>query len=683
MTYPTPLIMWTWQDEQVENHRVLDLALADIAATGFSGVLAMLRGCRYALSDPMVIDAARHATDRAHRLGLAFWFALDPRLDQGRLTALPAGPAAYLLVGRDAAGTLASETTVDGTGRYRVRLDYGPRSQHMLSQVAITVAPEAVEHAVAYRRATDGTVLASTVRDVTAGARLFVQRAAGYLEIFGRIDPPPDDGWYVLALPRCSSTYPDLGDDRVVEAMCEVYRAYHGAGVRLDGVFWDEIGYVTGFGEDRGRLPWSPSVVDAFAARYGADARAALPYLLLDDDAGRAARARQAYYAAVQDVVLAAQRRCHAQAQALWGAGVDSGIHQTWHQNADDLPHGTGDWWRGSAALSGGFTDVGDAERADTRDEVLAMTAVAAALARHHVQPRAFCNLWGVEYGGDVVDWWAHLLSAFGVGWLVHTYGPNGYIDHATGWGPGYPDHPTWERLGAVSDRIARLREIVDGALPATNLAVVYPIGTLARVGDASANALARDAQRVIATTVRLGLAADVISPDLFAGAEVRDGGLWVGTPRGRLRYDAVVYPHPSTLQPAESDRLDDLRTGGVPAVLIGQPPRESTDGAPPRPRRTAAMDDLDAALCDLPRLVHAPEGCVANLFQRPDGTSTVVATPSEPGVQVTGTVHAAELVAELSGLRGVAAVRVDAFGRPLDCWAYDGSVHVHSEIAR
>src|SRR5690606_15564461 len=61
VTYRTPLIMWTWQDEQVDDHRALDAALEDIAATGFAGALAMLRGCRYALSDPLVVDAARHA----------------------------------------------------------------------------------------------------------------------------------------------------------------------------------------------------------------------------------------------------------------------------------------------------------------------------------------------------------------------------------------------------------------------------------------------------------------------------------------------------------------------------------------------------------------------------------------------------------------------------------------------
>ena len=710
--YPTPLLAWTWQDAQIEQPALLDDALDDIATRGFSAVLAMLRGCRYAVGDPLVIAAAKHAAEAAHRRGLAFWFALDPRLDQGRLTALPGGRATYLLTGREASGALPCEGPIDAGGCYSVRIDYAaPRGQHMLSQVAFECDPVGVERVFAYRKSPDGTLLAGPPHDVTAGARLFVQRGAGYLEIFGRVPGLASAGWYALALPRCISTYPELGAETVRSAMLDLYRAYHSAGVVLDGVFWDEIGYVTGFGSDRCRLPYGEAIRAGFAARTGDDLAGALPHLLLDDGAGHATRVRRAYYAAVQDVVVATQERCYAEARRLWGAGVESGIHQTWHQDADDLPHGSGDWWRGSIALSGGFTDVGDADRTDQaehRDEILAMTVTAVSLARYHERPLAICNLWGVDYGEDgsrtpagVLDWWAHLLSAFGVAWLAHTYGPNGYVDRFTGWGPGYPDHPTWDRFGTVNGRVARLREITGGALPEANVAVVYPLETLARIGDARANTVARDAWRVVSRLIRRGIAVDVISPTLFAGGEVGDGGVCLPTPRGPRHYAAVVYPHPDTLQPAEVDQIEALRAIAVPVLLLGMSPRETTDGRPIDTARLSVgpsthgrrpspagylgdlIDDMGAGIGLLPRLVLAPPGAVANLFHRADGTTALVVVPSVFGTAVDGEVRAGPLKLELSGLTGVAAFRWDREGRPLERVVHDGAASVPEVVAR
>lgn len=684
--YPTPLIMWTWQDAQLEDPGLIDVALADIADHGFSGALAMLRGSRYPLSDPLVIEAACHAADTAHRMGLSFWFALDPRLDQGRLVAVDGGGARYLLTGATTAEPLACTTQVGEEGRYRVRLEYGePRPQHMLSHVAITFEPESIERVFAYRSTSDGTVVADTVRDITSEARLFVQRELGYVEIFGRLEG--GDGWRILALPRFGSTYPELGSDDVQAALIEIYRAYRRAGCELDGVFWDEIGYVTGYGNDGGYLPYGQAIREAFRRRHGDDLGSRLIYLVLDDDAGHAIRVRRDYYASVQEVVVVAQERCAAEARELWGRQVESGIHQTWHQDADDLPHGSGDWWLGSAALSGGFTDVGDAERVDQDDhldEVWAMVVTAVGLARHHERSLAFCNLWGVDYGEpdsrapmEITDWWGNLLSGFGVVWLAHTYGPNGYIDRRTGWGPGYPDHPAWDRHAHINRRIAEIRTFVSGALPEANVAVVYPVETLYAIGGARASPLARSAQGVISLLARHNVAVDVISPSIFASGEVREDGYWIRAPGGALRYTAVVYPHPETIQPAELLRLRELERVEIPTVLVGGTPRRSTGGeligeqwAP-----ASTIEDLGAIVDDLPRVVSAPPGAVANLFPRPEGTKSLLVLPATLGKSVHGEIRIGEIVAEVSDLKGIAAMRFDEAGRLLDHVVHDGRV--------
>jgi hypothetical protein len=689
------LIMWTWQDAQVDDPALVEAALGDIADRGFSGALAMLRGCRYELDDPAVVVAAGHAADQAHRAGMTFWFALDPRLVQGRLTALPGGRATFILTERTAT-EMPGETAVADDGRYRLRMSYRrPRSQHMLSQVAATFEPAGLESVVAYRRDPDGRVLTDSLRDVSGTARLFVQRDIATIEIHGRAPGLAGGGWHVLGLARFASTYPELGSGAVRDSLLELYRDYHRAAVHLDGVVWDEIGYVTGYGQDRCRLPWGDAIHTAFEARTGAPLPTALPYLLLDDDAGHAVRARRAYYAAVQDVVVDLQRRCYEEARDLWGPQIESGIHQTWHQNADDLPHGTGDWWRASDALSGGFSDVGDADdlaNDERYDEVLTMTVIAGSLARHHVRQNAFCNLWGVDYGtrdarapARVVDWWAHLLGGFGITWLAHTYGPNGYIDHDTGWGPGYPDHPTWQHLEAINDRLATLRRLTGDAPPEADVAVVWPVESLAARGDVSANALALDVRRTVSGLVQRGLAVDVVSPDLFAGGQVVGDRLLLRSAGRQRRYRAVVYPRPETIQPAEVAVLRALRTGRIPAQLLGRPVR-TTEGETLVGEdlgQIAADDELPAVTAKLPRLVDAPEGAFANLFRRPDGSETVVVAPLALDRWVDGPVRTGPHSFDVAGLRGIAAVRYGATGEVVERWCHDGRVDTGAEDAR
>lgn len=671
--YASPLIVWTWQDPQVEQPALRERAVDEIARRGFSGILAMLRGCRYPVSDPEVINAARHAADVTRGRGLAFWFALDPRLDQGRLIAMSGGAATYLLPGREGSGPLPCEAAVDGEGRYWVRVPYGePRGQHMLSEVAITFEPGAVERAFAYRKDANGRVVRQTMRDVTNSARLFLQRKAGYLEVFGRVDAA-GEGWHVLALPRARSTYPELGSPTVRAATRSLYRAYQRAGVTLDGVFWDEIGYVSGYGADRGRLPYGPAVREGFARRHGADLADRLVYLLLEDDAGEAARVRRDYYAAVQDAVQGAQEACYAEARRLWGAEVESGIHQTWHQDADDLPHGSADWWRGSRALSGGFADCGPADawhEAERSAEMLSMMTLAVSLARFHPRPMPFFNLWGVEYGeptshqpAHLLDWWGHLLASFGIVWLAHTYGPNSYVDAVTNWGPGYPDHPTWRRFDALNERLARIRALTDSGLPEADVAVVYPLPMLAGIGSADASPVAREVQAIVARLRRRHVAVDLISPDLLGRGEPRAGALHVPTPRGWQAYRAVVYPHAGAPEPPDAARLKALEAAQIPVH------RPSVPRVAGGPDASGARDDLDA----LPVLARGPEGALVGVFRCADGDVTLLVVPAGVGARIEGEVAYGDCAATLLDLRGVAALRFGPDDRLRDALLHEG----------
>src|SRR5690606_22119015 len=112
-----------------------------------------------------------------------------------------------------------------------------------------------------------------------------------------------------------------------------------------------------------GRLPWSASLLQRYRTRTGREALDDLPYLLRESDDGRWGSVREQFYVTVQDAVFSAQQDLLAHARDRLGDSVRMGVHQTWHQNADDVINGCADWWDGRSVLEAGYSDVGDAER--------------------------------------------------------------------------------------------------------------------------------------------------------------------------------------------------------------------------------------------------------------------------------------------------------------------------------
>jgi hypothetical protein len=690
-----PGIFWTWQDRQVEDETAVADALGDIASRGFGTVLVQPRGCRYAPDDRAFVASAASASRRARDLGLAFWLHLDPRSLASSLVRATGESAEYLVV----AGTgerptqeapdgrwLDAEAPLREDGTFDVRIDH-PRTRpyHVHSDGALALRPLRLERCLAYRRDAAGRVVVASVTDVTASARLFVNELTGYVEVFGRWEASARAGdWRVLALVAFASNYPDLAGGRTREYLGEVLDRYVAAGAVLDGLWWDEPGYCTSFDRtfpvDRGRLPWGASLAALHRQRTGREALDDVLYLLADTDDGLAGARREAYYRSVQEAVLSAQADLLDRARRRLGPHVRMGAHHTWHQNADDAINGSLDWWRGAAVLGAGFTDVGDADSVDDERqmaEVTAMAALAVALGRRTASREAYCNLWGVDYGGDaavpgeVLDWWVDLQATLGTNWLAHTYGPTGYFERPPAWGPGYPDHPTWETMPDATARLARALELAEGRLPSADVAVVYPLGALYRLGSERANPLATGAHDLVAALLRAGFEVDVVSPEALRSEPVD-------------RYAAVVYLHPFGAKPADLEDLARRRRAGASVAAAGLAPAAGAGYAGPE-EWAAELGDLvasDVSAASAGAVASAlaphrpwrlPRGALATRTPLADGGVLLRLCPARFGVPFAGRLEAGGLALEVEACRGLLAVRLGATGEVKESLAPDG----------
>lgn len=578
-----PGIFWTWQDGQIENPSLVRASIGDMAAQGFGRLLVQPRGCRYSMVGDPFLRAAADASAHAREHGLEFWLHLDPRSMSRYLIDSAGESTEYIIIAgtgeQRGASTLAPraldvEARLTKEGSFRIRLEYPKtRPYHVHSDGALSFRPLRLERCLVYRRNGAGIVIASTLADVSSSAEFFVNELQGYVEVFGTVEPREDTGWFVLALVAFTSNYPDFASDASRVATRRALDRFVRAGVGLDGLWWDEPGYCTGFDRsfsaDRGRIPWGNGLQALYSRRTGRDAADDLVYLIAETDDHRWGATRESYYRTLEDAVFGAQADLLAHARQVVGDHVSMGVHQTWHQNGDDAIHGTMDWWRGSEVLRAGYADVGDADRIDDPDqmaEVTALATIAVGMGRHSASRTAHYNLWGVHYGTegtvpgpDVLAWWVDLQATIGCNWLAHTYGPTGYFERPSVWGPGYPDHPTWEDMADATGRLARASVLTRGTLPECDVAFVYPLGTMYRLGSELANPLAHGVHMVIDAMVRSGFELDVVSAETLRRCPEN-------------RYRAVLYLHPFGASPDDVDDLGTRAQAGAQIVVAGLP---------------------------------------------------------------------------------------------------------------
>lgn len=578
-------IFWTWQDRQIEDPELMRRELLDIKQAGFGGVYCVLRATRYHLLDHEVTEAAKRASALCREHGLEFVWGADPRFAATPLIQATGHGAEMLMVNRvfqvplhvakgaDASVQEPNEVRVEG-GRYNLRYPIPARRDlHMSTEVSLALNPAGVDRVFAYQKR-DGRVVRASVRDVTESHHLFVNRAFGYLEIFGRLELPPG-GWFVFAFPRFRTNVYAYDSPEHERRLLELVEGYKERGLQLDGLWWDEPGYYFQFGH----FAISERIYQDFRQKYGYELGPQLLALMLELDDASQLRVRYDYFQLLMDYVFGSERRLWEKAESLFGP-LRMGIHQTWHWLPDDANTGAGDLWRGLSAVDGGYTDQGSFERYFEMDErgrhiEAARMIVAKSLARFSRDKKAHFNQWGVQYTNEVPVYWNDLMAAFSNEWLNHCYGYTGVLGADRSFGPGFPNHESWPLFPGLNARSREVLRLTGFALPVAEVAIVYPNSTILTGRAPETSAIVDETHRLIGSMPALGVQADAISEDLLASGRLVNGALEI---QGQ-RYKALLVPYARVVTPGSLVVLDQLKRERFPLHFVAETPAWTTRG--------------------------------------------------------------------------------------------------------
>ncbi len=546
------------------------------------------------MTDTAVMEATAAGCSALRKNGLKAWVCFDHRLGARSIIENTGACTEFLIINSagssyfDNPSSFRENEVEIKNGMFNFRLKYDPaRNYHMLSEVAFRFKPERLEKVFSYLKNEKGEIVSDSLTDITEHAGFFVNNSEYlYMDVFGNWEPPSKGKWYALIIPAFSSDYPDTANPKFRKYFNKQLEILQNYTTEVDGITWDEPGYCTSFESDKSRFPVSGSIYNMFGREFGYSLKDKLYALIRDTDNGESVKVRCDYYDILMESVYGAQSELKIKMASLFGEECDMGIHHTWHQNASDLVHGTMDWWRGSKALSGGFADVGGAERLYSQFDatnVFGTTLIAKSIAKFHENGTAYNNLWGVDYGypdsvypGDVMDYWVDLMGAYSVKWIPHIYGPTGYFEYEDiSWGPGYPDHPTWDRFINLNKDINKYEKATGLIPPEANIAVVFPVNTMAGIGNKSAIAVSDEQFLLMYKLMLENYQADMISPELLASGKLVDGLLEI---KGR-KYETLIYPFPSVLLNGEWELIKKLYQEGFSTVLYGPPPEHTTGG--------------------------------------------------------------------------------------------------------
>ena len=577
-------IFWTWQDKVIDNPDTLKANISDMKKAGFQGLYAMPRATRYHMYHSEMIDAVKLAGEECKKQGIEFIWGLDPRFLSSYALQQTGYGAEMLMVNTDfnlkiparneePVKPLLNECKIEN-GRYTLHYNYPQRRDvHMLTEAGLWLNPIGVDKVFAYQKK-NGSVVKSSIRDITDEHKFIINRSFYYVEVFGKPDLPEGE-WYVIAFPRFTTNMYAFDSPEHEKITFDLLDKYKKHDVHFDGFWWDEPGYYFQFGQ----YAISDRIYDDFKKKYGYDLKDNLYSLLLELDDNSQFQTRYDYFQLLMDYVFGGQQRFWQKAEELFGP-VRMGVHQTWHTIPDNMYAGCADYWLGLKGVDGGYTDAGAFEKYFTDDysgkyEQVATMILASSLAKYAQNHTANYNRWGVNYKSEVPVYWNDLMTLFSNEWIQHVYGYTGILGASRNFGPGFPNHETWSLLPDLIKKVNKVRDITKYKLPVAEVAVVYPITTFLCGREPQNTHMVNHIHRLLGIMPSLGIQADGISDWLLAEGKIENGKLKIRDEE----YSAVLLPFAKIITPECLSVIKQLKKANIPCYFIDETPRFLLDG--------------------------------------------------------------------------------------------------------
>jgi len=625
-------IMWMLGEKEERNAGLLDVEAADIADKGFSGVIITPRAGNLDLRDPAMLDVLEQACLAARSKGLDIWIMADPRLASDSLIAETGEALEVLIINRAPddpwnGENLNTARIVDG--RFLWEMEYPAiRPTHMHQSGGIVYEPVGIERVFAFRRTSDGK--AGEIRDVSEAASWTHARDERKVVVHGEVSEGLD-GFEVIAFPIFRTNFFDYAGRKSWDLWVDFI---HRLLKRIDcirGICWDEPGFYT----ESGKFPAGERIAGYFELAHGYNMSDQLARLVLESHDNAHIRIRNDYYRFPNEIIAGSMQRnrsltLEAASELGFKDTIQNGIHATWHGEfcgLEEMAHGSMDLWRIRPYQTAAFTDVGGAERLNHRGnapDVIYSLVLARSLAR--VGPNRgliYCNLWGASFGTsdveppvEIVDYWRDLLDVFGAQWLAHAYGWPGTRFRDLGFGPGYPDHPSWERFKSVNRRSEEASGIFEAGEQISDVLVVFPLESFYSIGHIGGNRIGAKLVELVDRLTRLGYQLDIVSPAWLSDSEMDEGRILLNG----CEYNSIVLPYCRVIPEAAWEKVIAALDARVP-VIADLPSYDLLDpqGHPlPKPEGCFRFDlttnAVERIYKSIPPTYELPTGALGNI---------------------------------------------------------------------
>jgi len=509
-------------------------SLADIRANGFDSIYLEFRNTRAPRQSSRFLDAVALICAEAGRLGLEV--VLDAHINQFDEEMIRLHPDVFT-------DALSLVRTPVADGCFKLEIDWGDPSAFVFENAWLKNVNGEFEEVGSRCR------MVSEVSE-GGGCAMTRQRGAAITRQEWVLDGGGHGEIFVVRRQRFVYANRDLTHPAWLPCLDRICDRAADFGVA--GLVWDEPSFGLGFIEET--FPICGRILALYREASGHELRQRM-IDLWQDVSGRDSAAVRLQFAEILETGLACfAGEFHRRALEHPGLGRKNprffvGIHRTMHEElSDDFRIGSVDYFRHTRALTAGFTD----SVFEREDSMVSMVLLARSLAPLSTSGEAWSNSWGFLPTDKHLAYYLRLMGCLGVRWNCHAY------HSSLMFGPGYPHHPTWDRMTEHLAAHCGLLEQLEGATPVCDTAIVYNWRSLA---DFTGAEMHHHRRSMLMATLELTL----------AQASVR----WIAPEQideARERCQRIVVLWPNRMPAAAWEALARSKADGLEIVLLGPP---------------------------------------------------------------------------------------------------------------
>jgi len=629
--------LWHWQDEDIETPRNLKEQLVKIIWHGFSGVVVTVTNSRYEFINPKVLRAIAQVSQWAKIRKIQFWFHADPRQVSRTFIRKTDERTQNLLITSEMGQNFEKinmNTAVIRNNQFELHFKYSqtyPTS--VIQEKALVFEPWGIEKVYTFQKE-NGYVLRHTIRDITTLSQFHANVLKGTCDIFGNLNVPDNEDWWVIAFPKFNTSLYDFAGRESNDLLYHFAEDLFDACTHLDGITWglSQAGYVM----NAGCIPVSLSIYNCFKSEFGYDIRNVLYGLVMEMDDGSHIPIRNDYYNLLTNTIFSAQKDFHRMIHSYF-KDLRIGFHHSirLENNARSIVSGMADPWRALESVHLPFIQI-EHGGSKTTDLFITGLIYAKSLGLFSKSNSALIHIVDIKNNQKIIDHLIDIMTLYSTQWLIESptsqrpkkSKPKSKTDTILSY---------IQNIDQINEQIDHIHEITHHKFPEADVALVYPVQTIICSNLEDSNRMISVIQELIARLTRNHIQLDIISPDLLAKGRLSINGLRI---RHRT-YKAVLYPYPEIMTPEVLENVSVIDKSGFPILLGGSKPAMTTEGRKIPHVFPISFDPVQKDITPIKEkgvlpLFEVPKNSLATTILQQKGPLFLVC-PANPGEKVEG----------------------------------------------